>query len=366
MNITATKEQLLPHLTRALAATDPRVTLPILSHMLIEAKAGTLRVIGSDLETQIISVGAIDQKASMEIAAPAKKLSDVVRMLPDGAEVRMKTEGGKLTIQSGRSRHSLATRDAADYPTFLVSGDKKFTATISASIMFEALRRVRNATAANDVRTYLMGVPIEFRDGVLRTLGSNGHRLSVNEIAVEFDGNSEQVIIPNRSVAEVAKILSVHSDDDVEVMITDSTIHFSVGSVSFSSKLIEGRFPDYRRVLPRHYDGKLVVNAKALGGSLKRIGVIQDQYGAVAFSVADGVIRLRSTNAATEESTDEVPLTVCDCEDVTHGFNTGYLLDSLSTVATDDARIAIADSGAITVQETSDIEWRAIIMPMRI
>lgn len=367
MNLTATKEQLLPIVARAVSIADGK-SLPILGHVLIDVNAGSVRATGCDLQTQIVATGSVDSKSShMTIAAPAKKLADIVKMLPDGAAIKMKADGERMTIQSGRSRYALACRSAEDFPGFEGRGEILVEQSIPAGAMLELLNRVRASAGQADVRQYLNGVAIQFDGSVIRAVASNGHRLSLMETESDAKAQSRTAIVPNRGVIEICKILAARdSDDPVSVSLKESVIRADVGDIMLSSKLIEGVYPDYRRVMPSETVASLVVNARDLSDALRRVQIINDDRTGVAMSASTDEILLKAANAQAEESIESVPLIESDAEHITHGYSAAYLIDALATCKTETARIELASNGAALISETGESPWRALVMPMRL
>lgn len=365
--ITATKDQLLPSLTAALSATSGK-TLPILGCVLIDVANGELKATGSDLESQIVATGQVDKKDSLRVAAPAKKLVDIVRMLPDGASIKLDVKNDKLTVQSGRSRYSLACHSADNFPAFDLRGADIFRAEIDAKLLLGGFRRVRSTAGVNDVRYYLNGVALQFCDGVLRTIASNGHRLSLCEQPTDSESASRLVIVPIFAVSEICKILGNCKGDLVTVTLTEATISIVTSAVTFSSKLIEGRFPDYTRVIPKSFTSSFSVAVREMMDALKRVSIILgDQKTGIALSLSGESATLSTINAESEESSEEVQIEDHAGVDRTLGYSSAYLIDALGTCETESAAISVDANGAMQITETGEKPtWMAVVMPMRL
>ena len=368
MELTATKEQLLPPLLRALAATDGR-SLPILGHLLLEAEDDRLRVIGCDLQVQSIAHTEVCGRAVGRVAVPGRKLCDIVRMLPDQAQVRLVQAGDSLNVQSGRGRYKLVTLPGDAFPEFERSAPE-CEAEIPAEVLLGALYRTRFAAASNDVRFYLNGVMLRLADGTLETTASDGHRLALSRSPVGYEGNQKAVIVPIRSVDEMIRLLKTVSGP-VKVLLAESSIQIEAGAVCFASKLIEGRYPDAQRVIPNATDFQFSADTRALADAVRRAAILSNsEYHGCRIEFGPDSLTVCASNTESEEATEEIGIEDLEGEPRTLAFNAHYLINALAIAEDGRVNLAIgANGGALLTKQSTvpdDVDWLTVIMPMRL
>lgn len=365
MKISTVRENLLGPLQQIVGVIERRQTLPILGNVLLQLDDGMLQLTGTDLEVQLVTRVAMEGATGGRITVAARKLLDICRLLPDRSELDLEVRDERVHLRSGRSRFVLSTMPAESYPEF-DTGQVERRFVLRSRALRRAMEKTLFAMAQQDVRYYLNGLLFEIDQGILRTVASDGHRLALFEDPVDGGDVSAQAIFPRKGALELFKLLV---DEDVELTLELSTnsVRVAMGDFCFSSKLIEGRFPDYRRVMPSRITRRLVTNKGELKSALTRVSVLSsDRYRGVSLDVAAGVLRLQTQNPEHEEGEEEVSVEF-DGEPFSVGFNATYLLDAVHNVESDEVSLSFADaSGSCLVEDCKDQRFRYIVMPMRI
>lgn len=380
MKLQTTRETLLSVVAPAAAATESRATLPILSCLLIRHVGQGLHVTGSDLETQIIArVPADPGDEPGAVCLPAKKLLDILRLAPDQSPVMLRTESeGRVRMTVGKSRYTLASIDAENYPTF-DTGDVQQSVTLPADTLLTALRRVAFSMAQQDVRYYLNGLGLRLEAGHLVTVATDGHRLAVQRTVLTDAPDPPAApsdplrILPRNAVLELIKLLT-HAVKGapnrlVSVRLGERTA--SVGLIGtdamgeeFSTKLIEGRYPDIQRVIPTDPPTRVRVQADAMVTTLNRAMVLNDNPGyPVALDFDAERLSITATNAEAENAEETLDISL-DGQPLALGFNGRYLCDALA-LCEDDAELGLSRNSCLVTSPAHD-GWLAVVMPMRI
>jgi DNA polymerase-3 subunit beta len=358
--IKANRDALLKPLTTVAGIVERRHTLPILANILIKKQGTKVSFVATDLEVQITTAsefGVGEQEAAITVAA--RKLLDILRALPDTGEITVSNTSGKLTVQSGKSRFALQTLGATDFPTL----SEPETFDVNITITQQAL----NAMAQQDIRYYLNGTLFVFEEGSLRAVATDGHRLAHCYTAVEGVSEPAEIIIPRKTVMELQRLLS-DSEEPVTIGVAAGQIRFKFGDVELISKLVEGKFPDYKRVIPTNYTRHFDVSREALLASLQRTAIMTtDKLRSVRFQLGNNVLQASSTNAEQEEAVEEVDIEY-DHEPLDVGFNVSYLLDFLSSLKTETVRWSIMPDANASALLTipGDDSFQYVVMPMRI
>lgn len=363
MELTATKEQLLPPLMRAVAASGGG-TLPVLEHLLL-TPGDALSVTGTDMETEIVASAEFPAGGSA-VALPGRKLVAIVRNLPDGCDVSLSLSAERCTIKSGRSRYVLATVPADSFPAFSrESGAATVTIRVGADVLLRALTRVRFASAKNDVRYYLNGVSVWVQDGSLLTVASDGHRIAVNQLAID-GAPGRAVILPNRGVDEMMRLLK-GCRGDVTFSVSQGCAEVITDDTSFATKLIEGVYPDWQRVVPHAYDASLTVDRLTMVDALRRLAVISDEkFCGVEMTLDGDVMVLRLHNAVGENAEEQVELANVDGDPGRSGYNAHYLIDALGATESERIQISFAEGRGLMIADSTETGWQAVVMPMRL
>ena len=366
MNVTSSRESLLKPLQAVIGVVERRQTMPILANVLLSATNGRLSMTASDLEVELVAETSIEEiKEPGQVTVPARKLLDICRALPDESTMKIQLDGDRMIVRSGRSRFVLSTLLATDFPMV-----EDINASQEISIGQSELRRLLDKThfsmAQQDVRYYLNGLLIEIGGGLIRAVATDGHRLALCEVAAGDQTDAmQQVIIPRKGVLELQKLLG--EDEDVSILIGSNHIRAVVGDIRFTSKLIDGRFPDYGRVIPKPEGNLLLVGRDYLRHALQRAAILSNEkYRGVRLDLAAKSLRIQANNPNQEEAQDELEVNY-DGADMEIGFNVNYLLDALAAVDTEEVEVGFVDSNSSCVIKCpGDVDAKYVVMPMRL
>jgi len=366
MKLEAKREQLLKPLQHVIGAVERRQTLPILTNVLVSARERELTLTTTDLEMELSVRVELQVEIPGETTLPARRLHDILRALPDDATVTLSVEGDKATVRCGRSRFTLITLPAGDFPTL---EDLPFEGDIRLpqGILRSLIERTHFAMAQQDVRYYLNGLLLEVSPGVLRLVATDGHRLAFQELPTEVDvAETRQVIVPRKGVLELLRLLG---DNEVEATIRIGANHIRLvlGDVCLTSKLIEGKFPDYQRVIPSEGDRVVIADRLVLRGALARAGIVlSDKTQGVRLQLEDWILRAQAQNSEQEEAEEEVEINYSGGP-LEVGFNVTYLLDALGALGGELAKLSFSDSASsCLIEEADGSGGKHVIMPMRL
>jgi DNA polymerase-3 subunit beta len=340
--------------------------MPVLANVLLQAADNSLSITATDLEVELVATNKVDSvEAPGNITVPGRKLLDICRALPEGAEVALSLKGDRVTVQSGRSKFVLSTLPAAEFPVVDdINAERQLT--ISQGDLRHLLDKTHFSMAQQDVRYYLNGLLLETGEGRLRAVATDGHRLALSDISLEgADGATSQVIIPRKGVLELQKLLE--GDGDVQISVGSNHVRIEVGSIRFTSKLIDGRFPDYDRVIPKTGANVVSSSREALRSGLQRAAILSNEkYRGVRLEFSDGNIKILANNPDQEEAEDEVEVDYSG-EQMEIGFNVNYLLDALAAVDDDNVEVGLVDpSSSCVVRAPGDKNSLFVVMPMRL
>ena len=368
MKISINKEALLKPLTYVVGVVEKRQTLPILGNVFIKSVSNHLTIIGTDLETEITTFLNKVESEDGEITVGARKLFDIVRSMPDDAIINLDAkQENKVIISSGRTRFTLQTLPAKDFPRLEVNDwDSEFK--VSRSDLSSLLGATQFAMAQQDVRYFLNGLLFEVEPGVLRTVATDGHRLARSEIAVSgIETAGAQRIVPRKAVLEMQRFLSSEGGGDVNVQINANHISVSTDQLIFQSKLIDGRFPDYNSVIPSNLSKHVEVKCSEFIDVLVRVAILSNEkFKGVSLLLEPGLLKVSSNNPEQEQANDEMVVDYTG-ESVEVGFNVNYILDALRNLDTDMAVLGLQDSNTSCTIKSPNIETTLyLIMPMRL
>ncbi len=371
MKLTIERAPLLKALGHVQSVVERRTTIPILANMLLNAGDGTLGLTATDMDLAIDEKITADIGQSGGITAPAHTLFDIVRKLPEGAEVSFETSGeGRVDIHAGRSRFSLSSLPGEEFPS-MAGGDMPHRFAIAASELRRLIDRTRFAISTEETRYYLNGIFLhEAESGgepVLRAVATDGHRLARAEMPLpEGAGGMPGIIVPRKAVGEVRKLIE-DSSDGVDIELSETRLQFSFDRVVLSTKLIDGTFPDYERVIPTGNDKVLRVARDAFAEAVDRVSTISTEKSrAIKLSLGPGTLTLSATSPENGTATEEVEVSY-DAEPLEIGFNSRYLLDIAGQIEGDEAEFALADGASPTVvHDTTDPSALYVLMPMRV
>jgi len=366
MKFTTSRENLLTPLQQVIGVIERRQTLPILSHVLIKLRDNRLELTGTDLEMQLVTESTTESGEDGEITVPARKLLDICRLLPERSRVSADCRQDKFAIQCGRSRFSLSTLPASNFPEFDTS-TPVVELSISGRLLRKAMEKTLFAMALQDVRYYLNGLMLGVEGVMLRTVASDGHRLALYEEALE-NGSPQrcQVIVPRKGALEVYRLIG---DDDqrITLQIASNNVRFFFGNLTFSTKLIEGRFPDFQRVMPRDISKMITLDKEAFKAALTRVSILSNEkYRGLSLEVDGSIMRLTAQNPECEEAEEEIEVRL-DGVGVAASFNAAYLLDAISNVDSEQVKLSFNDAAnSCLIEDTEDQKFRFIVMPMRL
>ena len=366
MRFSLQREAFLKPLAQVVNVVERRQTLPVLANFLVQVQDGQLSLTGTDLEVEMVSRIAVDNAADGETTIPARKLFDIVRALPDGSLITVSQTGDKVTVSAGRSRFTLATLPSNDFPS-VDEVEATDRISISEATLKELIERTSFAMAQQDVRYYLNGLLFDVRDNLLRCVATDGHRLALCETALETGtGNKRQIIVPRKGVTELQRLLE-GGDREIELEIGRSHIRMKRDDAMFTSKLIDGRFPDYEAVVPIGADRLVTVDRELLKASLQRAAILSNEkYRGVRVEVSPGQLKISAHNPEQEEAQDEIEVDT-QVSDLAIGFNVNYLLDALSALRDEQVVIQLRDSNSSAlVREASNEKSRHVVMPLRL
>lgn len=366
MNIKINRETLLKPLTSVASIVEKRHTLPILSNLLIEAKKNQIQLTATDLEMQIsLSIeSATDGDFSTTLAA--KKILDICRSLPESAEINMASNDSRMTLKAGRSRFNLQTLPAADYPVMSKTQSSSTQISIGQKALKDLLKQVEFAMAQQDIRYYLNGLLLEVMDNHLNIVGTDGHRLSFTSTELKQKYEKQEVILPRKTVIELIKLLD-DSDDDVRIEMSANQVNFTFGQIKLISKIIDGKFPDYNRVIPVGHQNTFTINRVGVLLAMQRASILSNEkYRGIRMVINKNNLKLISTNSDQEEAEEELEIDYQgDALDI--GFNVTYLIDVLNNANSDQIEFSFADANSsclITVPNQESYKY--VVMPMRI
>ena len=366
MQFSIQREVLLKPLQQVIGVVERRQTLPVLSNLLVVADGSRVRFTGTDLEVEMAaSVEAQDVQAG-EITIPARKLFDICRALPDGSKVQFKLAGERVTVSSGRSRFTLATLAATEFPV-IENIELIERVTLPKTTLKELMDRTSFAMANQDVRYYLNGMLLDLREKALRCVATDGHRLALGETEIEAGkSTARQIIIPRKGVMELQGLFEA-GEGDVELEFGRNHLRVRHNDVVFTSKLIDGRFPDYEAVIPIGADKEVLLGRDALRGALQRAAILSNEkYRGVKLEVSANKLRIVAHNPEQEEAVEEVEART-GVTDLSVGFNVNYLLDAINALQGDEITLCLRDANSSCLLRTpASDKSRHVIMPLRL
>lgn len=360
------RDELLKPLQAVIGVVERRQTLPVLANVLLVAEGGSISMTATDLEVELVANAAAEVQQGGRTTIPARKLMDIVRNLPAGVQIQVSVEQDRAVVSAARSRFALATLPAADFPLVENIGDAQ-----PLEVLQKQLRALIDKThfsmAVQDVRYYLNGLLVEVEPGRLRAVATDGHRLALAEVAadVSVDG-LKQVIVPRKGIQELLRLLEP-SDQAARVELGSNHIRVSLPEIRFTSKLIDGRFPDYQRVVPANADKVMVVDRETLRQALVRASILSNEkYRGVRFSVSNDQLRIQSNNPEQEEAQEEVSVGYAG-PSLEIGFNASYLLDAISAISQSEVEIVFTDANSsCLIRGMGDEDSKYVVMPMRL
>jgi DNA polymerase III subunit beta len=366
MEIVANREQLAPVLNRVIGVVERKQTLPILGHFLLRASAKGLAVVGTDMEMEVRARSEAQVLEEGVITVPARKLADICRTLPDGVDIRLKVTGDRCVLTAGRGRYVLGTLPAQNFPV-LEAEIGLGRATLEEAAIKRILDKTAFAMAQQDVRYYLNGLFLQMDRASIRAVATDGHRMACFDHSWELGIDEPlSVIVPFKTVSELRRQM-VASPSLVEIEIGERAIRFHMGDTVISSKLIDGRYPEYQRVIPSELGKEARADREALRKALGRTSILSNEkYRGVRLGFEPGVLRLQAHNPEQEEAVEEMELEY-EGEPTMIGYNVSYLSDVLGAVDVEQVEVRFQDGNSSSI-------WRGVgapsetyvVMPMRL
>jgi DNA polymerase-3 subunit beta len=366
MRFSLQREVFLKPLAQVVNVVERRQTLPVLANLLAQVRNGQLSLTGTDLEVEMVARSAVDDAEDGETTIPARKLFEIVRALPDGSKVTVSQSGDKITVQAGRSRFTLASLPANDFPS-VDEVEATERVSVPEAALKELIERTAFAMAQQDVRYYLNGLLFDLGDKRLRCVATDGHRLALCEAPLEdVVQTKRQIIVPRKGVQELQRLLE-GGDRVVELEMGRNHIRLKRDDVTFTSKLIDGRFPDYEAVIPIGADREVRIEREVLRAALQRAAILSNEkYRGVRLEVSPGQLKINAHNPEQEEAQEEVEADT-KVDGLAVGFNVNYLLDALSALRDEHVVLALRDANSSAlVREASSEKCRHVVMPLRL
>ncbi|XOV86211.1 MAG: DNA polymerase III subunit beta [Pseudomonadota bacterium] len=366
MKLKLDREALLRPLQQVAGVVERRQTLPVLSNVLLQVSPDGLSVTGTDLEVELIGRVTLEGAEAGQVTVPARKLLDIVRELPDKAQVELEVTEQRLTIKSGRFRSALSTLPADDFPT-VDRSETEVTTTLNAKAFKRLIDRTAFAMAQQDVRFFLNGMLLELGAGYVRTVATDGHRLAMSSLAQESgEAEMRQVIVPRKGVLELQRLLN-ELDGEVEITIGGNHLCASTSDFTLTTKLVDGRFPDYERVVPRNGEKIVLADKQEFRQALSRTAILSNEkFRGIRVNLSAGQLQLTANNPEQEEA-EEIVSVDYEGAELEVGFNVSYILDVLGVVEGDKVRITLHDSNSSALmEEPGDDDSVFVVMPMKL
>ena len=365
MKLTATREDFLTPLQSVIGVVERRQTMPVLANVLLAARDGRISITGTDLEVELVAASQANVSQAGDITVPGRKLLDIFRSLPEKTSVALSTEGERVSLRAGRSRFTLSSLPASEFP-LVDEINAQQTLTVSQGEFRRLIDKTHFSMAQQDVRYYLNGLLLETDGKTLRAVATDGHRLALCETELSAKAKtSQQVIVPRKGVLELQRILG--SEGDIELAVGTNHVRAQIGDIRFTSKLIDGRFPEYGRVIPVNPSRTVEAERESLKLALQRTAILSNEkYRGIRLTARPGLLVIQAHNPEQEEAEDQVEVNYKD-EEVEIGFNVNYLLDALGAIDGDKVEIGLTDSNSsCLIHAPGTTHTKYVVMPMRL
>ncbi|BDM62550.1 DNA polymerase III subunit beta [Shewanella sp. NFH-SH190041] len=366
MKFSIDRDALLKPLQLVSGAVERRHNLPILSNLLVEVSPQSLKLTGTDLEVEL--VGEAPVQGDIEpgrTTVPAKKLLDIVKSLPEQTELKIEQQDNKWLLRCGRSRFSLATLPAEEYPN-VDAFQSEIEFTLKQGMLKSLIDATQFSMANQDVRYYLNGLLLETEGNMLRAVATDGHRLALSHRVLEANLPEKQVIVPRKGVVELSRLLD-NDEQDIQIAIGENAIRATTATAVFTSKLVDGRFPDYRRVLPKGGDKIVIAGRNQFKQALMRASILSNEkFRGVRIQLEQNLLKITANNPEQEEA-EEIIDVEYQAQPLEIGFNVSYLLDVLNSLRSEDVRITLIDGNSSALIENHvEEDSMYVVMPMRL
>ena len=363
----ATQDKVLSVLQSVAGIVERRHTLPILANVLIRKTGTQLQLTTSDLEIQIRTSAELEGDiGDFTTTVGARKLIDVLRSMPSDQTVSLESSQNKLILKGGKSRFTLQTLPAEDFPLVQEAASFGPAFSVPQKVLKALLNQVSFAMAVHDIRYYLNGILFVAEGRQLSLVATDGHRLAFSSATLDVEVPKQEVILPRKTVLEMQRLLS-DKEGAIEMQFAGNQAKFSFEGMEFVTKLVEGKFPDYNRVIPKNHKNIITLGRVALLASLQRTAILtSEKFKGVRLNIEPGSLRVASNNAEQEEAVDELDIDYAG-DAIEIGFNVTYLIDALSNMEQDMVKMELADSNSsalLTIPD--DAAFKYVVMPMRI
>lgn len=370
MKFSAQRESILIPLQHVVGAVERKQTSPILGNVLVEASESQLTITASDSEIEIKAVIDIQVDKEGATTIPARKFLDICKNLPESSRINFAYTDNKVELKSSKSKFSLATLPANEYPK-VKELDSPQTVEITSRELHRCIRTTSFSMAQQDVRFYLNGMLLEIDDDRISCVATDGHRLAYSHSSTQANPETPvKAIIPRKSIGELQRLLnSVEPDETISLLITPQHLQLKIDNLQITTKLLDGRFPDYNRVIPIDGNKEIIIDCQTLKQSLTRVSILaNEKYRGVRLAIQSGLLTISSNNPDQEEAIDELEIDYAgDSTEI--GFNVTYLLDALNNIESVNARILLKDGGSSALVSPETIESgdsKYVVMPMRL
>ena len=364
MKFTAEREQILAALQAAIGVVERRQTMPILANVLLAAREDRLAVTATDLEVELLAGADIKSGTDGAVTVPGRKLLDICRSLPEQARMTVAQDGERVQVKAGKSRFTLSSLPAAEFPV-IEEMNVQQTLDIPQADLKRLLEKTHFSMAQQDVRYYLNGMLLETDGKMLRTVATDGHRLALCEMPMPSKGKAQQIIVPRKGVLELQRLLG--NEGTATLTIGTNHIRAQIGDIRFTSKLIDGRFPEYSRVIPANPPRIMLADRDVLRGALQRTAILSNEkYRGIRLSLKGGSLTLQAHNPEQEEAEEEIEVGY-GAEEIEVGFNVNYLLDAIAAIDGSEVQIGLTDSNSsCLIRAPESTSSRYVVMPMRL
>lgn len=365
MKLTAEREKLLAPLQAVIGVVERRQTMPVLANVLLGVSQGRLSITATDLEVELVATTEVTVQQGGDITVPGRKLLDILRALPEKTGITITVEGEKLVIRAGRSRFSLSTLPATEFPV-IEDINSQQTVQITRKDLLRLLEKTHFSMAQQDVRYYLNGMLLEIEGQTLRAVATDGHRLALCEATLASKAkSSQQVIVPRKGVLELQRVLT--DEGPADICIGTNHVRAQIGDVRFTSKLIDGRFPEYSRVIPAAAANAIRADRDVLRQALQRTAILSNEkYRGIRVTVKKNMITVQAHNPEQEEAEEEIEVAYSGA-DLEVGFNVNYLLDALAAIDGQEVELGLTDSNSsCLIRSPGNASARYVVMPMRL
>ncbi|TON01244.1 DNA polymerase III subunit beta [Vibrio parahaemolyticus] len=366
MKFTIERSHLIKPLQQVSGALGGRPTLPILGNLLIKVEENVLSMTATDLEVELVSKVTLEGDFEAgSITVPSRKFLDICRGLPDDAIITFVLEGDRVQVRSGRSRFSLATLPANDFPN-IEDWQSEVEVSLSQADLRTLIDKTQFSMANQDVRYYLNGMLFEIDGTTLRSVATDGHRMAVSQTQLGADFAQKQIIVPRKGVQELVKLMDA-PEQPVVLQIGSSNVRAEVNNFIFTSKLVDGRFPDYRRVLPQHTNKTLIASCDELRQAFSRAAILSNEkFRGVRVNLAGSEMCITANNPEQEEAEEMLDVTF-EGDPIEIGFNVSYVLDVLNTLRCEKVQVSMSDANASALIENADDDSAMyVVMPIRL